>query len=264
MAWLKSHQELANHPKLLRLARALDVNRAAAVGHLHLLWWWAIDYAPSGDLSEVAPLEIAHIMDFPAGTAEAAQAMVESMVKIGWLDGGMRLHNWDERAGWIFQMRDREASRKRGERAQNASPEDVREEYVRTSEGVLTLDKIRLEEKREEKKRGDVHPTKRFQAPTPEEVEAYGTSLGYCPPGLGVRFVDFYASKGWKVGNSAMKDWKAAVRTWRQRDGGATPGAPAARRGPRDVRPPNIPSANAALAAIEAQAQAIQTGKVSA
>ena len=33
------------------------------------------------------------------------------------------------------------------------------------------------------------------------------------------RFIDFYASKGWKVGNQPMKDWKACVRTWEQRDG---------------------------------------------
>jgi hypothetical protein len=26
------------------------------------------------------------------------------------------------------------------------------------------------------------------------------------------RFVDFYTSKGWMVGKSKMKDWKAAVR----------------------------------------------------
>lgn len=32
------------------------------------------------------------------------------------------------------------------------------------------------------------------------------------------RFVDFYAAKGWKVGNQPMKDWKAAVRTWEKRD----------------------------------------------
>ena len=31
-------------------------------------------------------------------------------------------------------------------------------------------------------------------------------------------FVDFYESKGWVVGKSPMKDWKAAVRTWEQRD----------------------------------------------
>ena len=30
-------------------------------------------------------------------------------------------------------------------------------------------------------------------------------------------FIDFYTSKGWKVGNQPMKDWKAAVRTWEKR-----------------------------------------------
>lgn len=31
-------------------------------------------------------------------------------------------------------------------------------------------------------------------------------------------FVDFYTSKGWMVGKNPMKDWKAAVRSWEQRD----------------------------------------------
>jgi len=31
-------------------------------------------------------------------------------------------------------------------------------------------------------------------------------------------FVDFYESKGWFVGKNKMKDWKAAVRTWEQRN----------------------------------------------
>lgn len=31
-------------------------------------------------------------------------------------------------------------------------------------------------------------------------------------------FIDFYASKGWMVGKNKMRDWKAAVRTWEQRD----------------------------------------------
>ena len=31
------------------------------------------------------------------------------------------------------------------------------------------------------------------------------------------RFFNFYESKGWVVGKSPMKDWKAAVRTWEQR-----------------------------------------------
>ena len=31
------------------------------------------------------------------------------------------------------------------------------------------------------------------------------------------QFFDFYQSKGWKTGSSAMKDWRAAVRTWERR-----------------------------------------------
>ena len=31
-------------------------------------------------------------------------------------------------------------------------------------------------------------------------------------------FIDFYSSKGWKVGSQSMKDWKAAARNWARRD----------------------------------------------
>lgn len=33
-------------------------------------------------------------------------------------------------------------------------------------------------------------------------------------------FVDFYASKGWKVGKAPMKDWRAAARRWIRDKGG--------------------------------------------
>jgi len=52
----------------------------------------------------------------------------------------------------------------------------------------------------------------RFTPPSVEEVAAYCAERqnGIDPQ----TFVDFYASKGWKVGNQPMKDWRAAVRTW--------------------------------------------------
>lgn len=56
----------------------------------------------------------------------------------------------------------------------------------------------------------------RFTPPTEDEVRAYVTEKGYdIDP---VRFVSYYASKGWKVGKSPMKDWKSAVRGWATRD----------------------------------------------
>ena len=30
----------------------------------------------------------------------------------------------------------------------------------------------------------------------------------------GIKFINFYESKGWMIGKNKMKDWKAAVRTW--------------------------------------------------
>ena len=55
-------------------------------------------------------------------------------------------------------------------------------------------------------------PSKRFTKPTLEEVRAYCQERKNCVNAE--KFVDYYESNGWKVGKNAMKDWKAAVRTW--------------------------------------------------
>lgn len=53
---------------------------------------------------------------------------------------------------------------------------------------------------------------KRFVQPTQEDVKAYCKERhNNVDP---QRFIDFYKSNGWKVGKNAMKDWRAAVRTW--------------------------------------------------
>ena len=46
-------------PKVKRLVRALGVNRHAAIGLLHCLWWWALDYAGDGDLSAFSAEDVA-------------------------------------------------------------------------------------------------------------------------------------------------------------------------------------------------------------
>ena len=53
---------------------------------------------------------------------------------------------------------------------------------------------------------------KRFVPPTPEQVRAYCRERNNQVDAQ--RFVDFYASKGWMVGKTKMKDWQASVRTW--------------------------------------------------
>ena len=57
---------------------------------------------------------------------------------------------------------------------------------------------------------------KRFTPPTVEEVRAYCEERqNNIDP---EQFIDFYTSKGWKVGKETMKDWKACIRTWERRN----------------------------------------------
>lgn len=56
---------------------------------------------------------------------------------------------------------------------------------------------------------------KRFVKPTLEEVKHYFEQIGVTQSDLGQKFIDFYESKGWKIGKTPMKDWKAACRTWK-------------------------------------------------
>ena len=61
----------------------------------------------------------------------------------------------------------------------------------------------------------------RFRVPSPADVReyaaAYAESKGIALGSIDFdpdHFVDYYESKGWKVGKAPMKDWKATVRNW--------------------------------------------------
>ena len=58
--------------------------------------------------------------------------------------------------------------------------------------------------------------TPKFQKPTLEDIRQYCISRGnQVDP---EQFFNFYESKGWMVGKSPMKDWRASVRTWEKRE----------------------------------------------
>ena len=48
LAWIELHQTLPQSGKLMRLKRELRIRTPQAVGHLCLLWLWALDNAPDG------------------------------------------------------------------------------------------------------------------------------------------------------------------------------------------------------------------------
>lgn len=55
-----------------------------------------------------------------------------------------------------------------------------------------------------------------FQKPSLDEIRQYciSRSNNVDPE----QFFNFYESKGWIIGKSPMKDWRAAVRTWEKRE----------------------------------------------
>ena len=53
-----------------------------------------------------------------------------------------------------------------------------------------------------------------FIRPTAELVNEYSKELGFILDGN--HFVDHYEARGWLIGKNPMKDWKAAVRTWKR------------------------------------------------
>lgn len=63
-------------------------------------------------------------------------------------------------------------------------------------------------------------PQKRFVKPTILEIDAYCKERRN---GINAnRFYDYNEARGWMVGKNGMKDWKAAVRTWENKDGKTT------------------------------------------
>lgn len=73
-------------------------------------------------------------------------------------------------------------------------------------------------ENRDKKKenRNNKIKRERFFPPTLEEVSNYCFERNNKIDAE--RFIDYYQSKGWKVGTTKMTDWKSAIRNWERRD----------------------------------------------
>jgi len=110
-------------------------------------------------------------------------------------------------------------------RADRYTPSKYKEIYkaelLRLSSGIPTVatGKDSIGEDREGKERLEREPRKReqqpkFQKPEIFEIDEYMQSIGLTDKELPEKFFYYYESKGWVVGKSPMKSWKAAIHTW--------------------------------------------------
>ena len=59
----------------------------------------------------------------------------------------------------------------------------------------------------------DIKVNKGFVKPSIVEIKTYMTEIGMTD--VSEKWFDYYESNGWLVGKNKMKNWKAAVRTWK-------------------------------------------------
>tara|TARA_Y100000004_G_scaffold10630_1_gene11571 strand:- start:3035 stop:3916 length:882 start_codon:yes stop_codon:yes gene_type:complete len=111
MAWIKSEQALASHPKVHLLAKTLGISVPQVIGHLHLLWWWALDYADNGDLTRYK--------DFIPNASQwdgDEKLYIDSLIEHGFIDvegNKLIIHDWLDYTGALIETREKDAERKR-------------------------------------------------------------------------------------------------------------------------------------------------------
>ena len=108
MAWFEAHDTLARHPKTLKLARLLNVDRRYAVGLLHDLFSWGLFAAGKyGLLDGLTAADIAQALGYPPRKAES---IIGALVEAGYLDTGQdgySIHDWYDYAGKLYDARER-------------------------------------------------------------------------------------------------------------------------------------------------------------
>ena len=105
MAWIELHDTLPSNKKIVRLKRRLKVKTAQAVGHICLLWLWAVNNAEDGNLRDLGNEDIAEIADWQ----KDADAFVQALCEVGFLDkledGTLTIHDWASYAGRLLEQR---------------------------------------------------------------------------------------------------------------------------------------------------------------
>ena len=138
MAWIESHQSLLDHPKTRRCAAMLGIPRVYVIGHLHALWYWALDNAEDGDVTR-AGADLAFIAEYDGDPERFVAALTDCGIGadgVGFLErDGDRLliHDWHGYAGKLIERRSADRERKAAGRRKDSAgrPADI----LRTSSG---------------------------------------------------------------------------------------------------------------------------------
>ena len=135
MAWLQSDSRLRNHHKVEASAEDLGISKVQFIGHLHLLWWWVIEYKEKGVISPYGKVDESekelHIAKLIAKGAEwtgEATDFYEVLVRYAWIDvldnGDVEIHDWNELSGKYSIKKEQTRERQRKYRARQKAKDE--------------------------------------------------------------------------------------------------------------------------------------------
>lgn len=203
------------HPKTIKLQRKLGSDGVLAF--IKLLAFTAAN-RPSGVLDKVDDETLAIATDY-----DDIDSLVAVLVEIGFLDKQRKqlsVHDWADHNGYAMH------AKARSEKARKAAKAKWDKEKSASSEHATSMQQAESSTAPSPTPTPEPDPSPdpvvpitastRFKKPTVQEVKAYCHERGNnIDP---IKFVNHYEAKGWMIGKTPMKDWKAAVRTWEQRD----------------------------------------------
>lgn len=139
MLWIKSYQATDRDPQTRKFCRLTGLDIPRAVGSLHMIWWWALDWAPDGNISKFEPVDLADAAHFDGDPAAFFDALVQSGYVSKTLEGH-EIVDWHNIGGQVIEGRKKAAQKKAKQREKAAAkkaavPGDVPGDTSGTKQG---------------------------------------------------------------------------------------------------------------------------------
>ena len=233
--WIKLSVDLFDNKKIKYLRRLPHGNDLA------LIWVMLLTLAGQCNADgkifitkslPCSPEALAEELGFEAETVKQALKCFKEldMIKIA-KNGHILISGWAEHQSMESTEKVREQNRLRKQKQREKEKQLAESVTSRDSHATETEEETEKETEKEteteknENERADKPPRTHFVKPTYDEVKQYcDERMNLIDPQY---FIDFYDANGWTQGkDKPIKDWRAVVRTWENRD--------------KNTRPPNI------------------------
>lgn len=124
MPWIESHQKLERHPKLLDLCNKTGWNKDEALGKLHRLWWWTLDFAEDGVLKKYNPHQYLSPL---TNDKLPAEKLLNILKDTNFIDKDGKIHHWWDYAGRYLKGKYKTSNPKRLKEIQKIYKVDLRQ-----------------------------------------------------------------------------------------------------------------------------------------